>query len=158
MLFRSVHRNQRVSGSDPIASDAQQIFAAEFGANLPKGTHRGLANGGLGEIGVGLVAELGERCERHQPLTSLRPRSNRSAASSTSLRPRSNISLLASTTSLPVSATASLPCCVFSEINWRVSLPLLGAIRTATAAPMTTPVKNHASVLVPSSCVILLPP
>src|ERR1035441_9404374 len=87
------------------------------------------------------------------PLTSLRPRSNRSAASSTSCLPRSNMSRLASTMLLLVSDTASLLCCTLPARYRRVCLPVLGVYKTATAAPINAPARNHATLPVKFDCV-----
>src|ERR1039457_1502967 len=60
------------------------------------------------------------------------------------------MSRLASTMLLLVSATASLLCCTLPARYCRVSLPVLGAYKTATAAPINAPARTHATL--PAQC------
>src|ERR1035441_7215682 len=54
---------------------------------------------------------------------------------------------------LLVSATASLLCCTLPARYRRVCLPLLGAYKTATAAPMHAPTRNHPTLPASVDCV-----
>ena len=65
---RRVDGDQLIAGEDGFAADAQRVFAAEFGADFAECLFHGLAVGGLGEIGHGLVAELGESSGCHSLL------------------------------------------------------------------------------------------
>ena len=127
-----------LAGADNVAVEAERdaIEFVDRGLAAPKRLGDDAEHGtaippvdGIADQGQGEIAHLSVTGGRSstQPLTSLRPRSKRSAASSTSLRPRSNMSLLASAISWPADSTASRPCWVLSVMNLRVSLPLCGA-------------------------------